>query len=99
MTRRVHGFVLHMPQEDLKPQPKFKVRSLVQLCPEDKARLFAYKASHGWAGEMPTGRLIIWAEPNWDPTAKEWVYGYEYGWDGTHEGSARESSLVPYQGR
>ena len=80
----------------LNPEPKFKIRSLVQFCPSEKKRLFDYMSKNKVQGEMPTGRLIIWCDPAWDDTKKEWVYQYEYGWDGTHEGVATESSLVAY---
>ena len=79
-----------------RPEPKFKQGNLVQYCPAEKKRLFDYMAIRKGSGEMPTGRLIIWCDPAWDDTGKQWVYQYEYGWDGTHEGSAVESSLVAF---
>ena len=42
-------------------------------------------------GESPLGRLILYAEPYWD--GKTWIYPYEYGLFGTHEGYAGEEEL------
>ena len=42
-------------------------------------------------GESPLGRLTLYAPPFWD--GKTWVYPYEYGCYGNHEGYAAEEDL------
>ena len=42
-------------------------------------------------GEPPLGRLILYAPPYWN--GKTWIYPYEYGAFGTHEGYAAEEEL------
>tara|TARA_B100001121_G_scaffold137426_1_gene120364 strand:+ start:238 stop:510 length:273 start_codon:yes stop_codon:yes gene_type:complete len=42
-------------------------------------------------GESPLGRLILYAPPYWNGST--WMYPYEYGTFGTHEGYAAEEDL------
>ena len=51
-------------------------------------------SSSGSSGPMPLGRLLIWSDPTYDMTRKEWLYEYEYGCCGNHEGCANESRLT-----
>lgn len=47
-------------------------------------------------GESPLGRLIIYSDPFWSNQHKNWMYPYEYGIFGDHEGYALETELEIY---
>ena len=75
-------------------KPLFSKGMSVQFNEKKRSELMKYISSTPNAvGPFPTGRLIIWTDPHWCPSKKVWCYEYEYGWDGTHEGSAIETDL------
>ena len=57
---------------------------------ESREKLRAKYPSHE-LGESPLGRLNIYDDPHWN--GKTWVYPYDYGCFGDHEGYAEEEDL------
>lgn len=72
------------------PRPKFRKGQAVRYNAEKRAQFFQYIREHPGA-RMPTVMLRIWTEPRWDGTT--WMYDYEYDW--SSEGTAREEDLEP----
>ena len=84
------------------PPSKFKAGDIVRYNAKKRTELIKYREQmrkqhpNDIPGEMPTGKLIIWCPPRWNSTRREWGYEYEYGWGGTSEGFAYESTLEQY---
>ena len=86
-------------ERQLHPKAKFKKGCIVKYNQKwkDKSikRCNELRKLYGNIGELPHGRLIIYAEPLWNYTNNCYSYYYEYGWGGTHEGHALETDLDP----
>ena len=91
----------NIKNRNLHPLPKFKNGQLVifndKKQQEIRDNVKVLQKTYGHAvGEQPYGRLIIYGEPSWNAQLKQWIYAYEYGIFGDHEGFANEDTLLPY---
>ena len=81
-----------------RPQPKFRKGEIVRHTQKHveyvKSQVTNNNAntSTNW-NKFPFGRVLIYTEPSWDSTFKEWSYDYEYGHCGLSEGHGLESTL------
>ena len=78
---------------DTKSQPKFKKGNLVKFKTHVVNEMRERIGPNG-VGPFPFGRLILWTSPYWNGST--WMYEYEYGSFGDHEGFAREEDIELY---
>ena len=70
--------------------PKFKKGQLVRF-KNHVVNEMRKRIGDNPVGPFPFGKLILWTDPRWNGST--WMYEYEYGAFGNHEGSAREEDI------